>query len=298
MKIIRSHQGSISCWTTVSGARTDDEKLNAVLSWHESRAHWAESQAEFLAAANQYTERMRLQPENSKHLQSRANAYFFSGNWKNAIDDFSKVTESNMSVLEQCYFARALLMNNAIDAYQEKCRSLVEWAQKSKSIPSLNSILWTYALSNEANEELRIVMKSFETELLKEKDPYPDFYTTLALGCFRDQQYYDAIRYSNRSLNRKTGTLNPDDWLILALSFAGLRNGRKDHSLEMPKLNFANVKLKSPEEYLAHLSQWRENQSDSIFAGATPESYAVQRMNINIPILTSELATMGGGNKH
>ena len=292
-EILRSLYGRISRWGIIDSYCNEVDKLNAALSWHKSRASWAEIENEFVAAAKQYTELMRLQPENSDHLHSRAKAYLFSGRWKSAINDYLKLTESSMSVIENCYLARAHLRNNDIDAYQKSCHSLVEWARESKSVSNLNSYLWTCALSNKAQDELQVALKSFEAELLKVKDPYPDFYTTLALGCFRAQRYHDAIRYSDQSLNRKTGALNPDDWLILALSVASLQQGMEDRSVEVFDMAIGKSKLKSPEEYLALLSRWRENQTDRIFAGATPETYAVQRMNIDIPILTDELAAIG-----
>ena len=287
--VLRQYGNAISTWS-ISAKEVPSETERSSVEWHLSQAKWAEGHQLFGAAVIHYSELMRLESDPQKHTRSRATARLFSGHWLEAKSDFLALEK--LSTFDQFYLARAQLMLGDIEGYSARCKMIQGQTLKSKNIGVLNSFLWTCALSNHVPDDCALAMKEFERTFLATKNPKPYLYIAMSLGCYRESRFRDAILHAKRSIELEREKVNPNTWLIIAMSIARLKQGERDRSQSSGDL-LAGMQLEEPEAYVTKVKRWIVKQKQRMFIGERPEHLAIARMNMDIPIFLRELAQLG-----
>ena len=127
---------------------------------------------------------------------------------------------------------------------------------------------------------------------LATEKPETYLYIAMSLGCYRENRFRDAILHAKRSIELEREKVNPNAWLVMAMSVARLKQGEEDRSRSSGDL-LTGMQLEEPEAYVSKVKRWIVKQKQRMFISERPEHLAVARMNMDIPIFLRELAKFG-----
>jgi WD40 repeat protein len=194
------------------------------VAWHRASAAESEGTRRWFCARF-HLDRLLAGGSGTRDLLSRrgrANAE--SGRWESAAADFAAADRAGSPDMELAY-VQALLRLRAgdLDGYGELFRKAIPAFGDAPSRKTANTIAWTGSLASEPPIDPARLVELAERAVVTAPGA-ADELNTLGAALVRATRYEGAVKTLERALQARGGEGSVDDWLVLALAHARLRN--------------------------------------------------------------------------
>jgi serine/threonine protein kinase len=184
------------------------------------------------------TEAIQLDPKDPALRKQRGEAYANQRQFDDAVQDFRQAVERNPDdVRNWSQYLHALLGQNDLASYRNKCKEMYGQFAKSEDASTLNLAAWLGALVPNAVDDPRAPVQFAETASKKSDEKNDLIYrNTLAAALYRAGETERAARHLEAMAKlreeRKDQRGNVTDWIFLGLAYNKLADPQAREQLE------------------------------------------------------------------
>jgi tetratricopeptide (TPR) repeat protein len=161
---------------------------------------------------------LAAEPKQQWALALRGGGYAEQQKWREAADDFKRISELNPEH-QQAGYLTALLRLRAGDTagYRQHCQALLEQALETRDPALANNLVWACTLAPGAVPDPKPLVGRMEQELQKGPAPWT-YFNTLGAALYRAGRFADAVRRIEEGIKIQGKGGVPQDWLFLAMA--------------------------------------------------------------------------------